>query len=142
MQRQRKIFWGKTVAILATVPILLWAHAFGPDAGYANVPGENGNCTAAGCHVGTGLNAGGGSVAIAFPQGQTYSPGVTQHLTVTIADPATTQKRWGFQATARTSSNSKTMAGSFTSTDLYTTSMCAAVSNLGNFRELQFGQSQ
>jgi len=41
---------------------------------------------------------------------------------VTIADP--TARIWGFQLTARPSSDSKTMAGSFTSTDRFTAVVC------------------
>ncbi len=125
MERQRKLLWTKRAVILsgAVIPVLLWAHEYGPDAGYTNVPSENGNCTAAGCHAGTAnSSANKGSVSVTFPNGLTYTPGVKQHLKVTIADPV--QKAWGFQLTARTSTPS-TMAGAFSPTDVNTLIMCA-----------------
>lgn len=129
MERQRKLFWAKAAVVGGVIPVLLWAHEYGPDAGYSGVPNENGNCTAIGCHVGT-ANSGAnkGSVSITFPNGMNYTPGVKQHLKVTIADPV--QKAWGFQLTARTSTPS-TMAGTFTPTDVNTLVMCAS-SNLFN----------
>ena len=51
MDRQRKIFIGKTVAILAVVPVLIYAHQAGPDPGHAGVPGES-TCNTSGCHTG------------------------------------------------------------------------------------------
>jgi uncharacterized protein (TIGR03437 family) len=44
----------------------------------------------------------------------TYTPGVAQQLSVTIADSATTQKSWGFQLTPRVASAPGTMAGTLT----------------------------
>jgi uncharacterized protein (TIGR03437 family) len=93
------------IAVIASAPILLFAYAEGPDAGVAGVPGEA-SCTA--CHSG---GSGSGNVAVTFPGGLTYTPGVAQHLVVTVTDSA--QRRWGFQMTARQSSNSKVMAGTF-----------------------------
>jgi uncharacterized protein (TIGR03437 family) len=61
-------------------------------------------------------------VKVTFPNGTTYVPGVKQHLAVTIADPA--QRAWGFQLTARLVSNTKTIAGTFTSTDRFTAVVC------------------
>src|SRR3954467_7219393 len=97
MTRRRKIFIGKTLAILSVVPILIYAHATGPDPAKSGAPGES-TCNEAGCHAGTGVNAGGGSVTI-DAGGNTYTPGVTKRIKVTVIDP--TQRRWGFQLTAR-----------------------------------------
>ena len=44
---------------------------------------------------------------------------------MTISDPATTQRAWGFQLTARLASSTSTLAGSFASTDTNTFLMCA-----------------
>ncbi len=126
MERKRKLYIAKVGVLLGTVPLLIWAHDFGPDPGHANVPGELGNCNQAQCHVGTNVNAGGGSVSIAFPGGQAYTPGVKQHLVVTISDSA--QKAWGFQLTARPSNSNTVMAGTFASTDPNTTLLCAPTS--------------
>jgi uncharacterized protein (TIGR03437 family) len=123
MQRERKIFWAKTGVIFCGIPLLVWAYAAGPDAGKAGVPGES-TCNEAGCHVGTPLNGGGGSVSVAFPAGQTYTPGVKQHVVVTISDAR--QRRWGFQLTARLANDAKTQAGTFAPTDQFTQLMCAS----------------
>ena len=83
-------------------------------------------CTNAGCHTGTANNpANKGSVSVTFPNGQTYVPGVKQHLMVTIADPAATQQAWGFQLTARVSGTPSAMAGFFAFTDANTLLMCS-----------------
>ncbi|MBZ5723527.1 MAG: hypothetical protein LAP87_00880 [Acidobacteriia bacterium] len=138
MDRKRKLFLAKAAVVLGAIPLTVWAYEFGPDAGYAGVPGENGTCAAAGCHTGAGVNAGKGGVAVGFRDGLTYTPGVKQHLTVTISDPAATQKRWGFQLTARLASDAKTMAGTFASTDPFTTMLCANAGNIGIFQEAPF----
>jgi uncharacterized protein (TIGR03437 family) len=136
METNGKLYAKVTIAAVA-VPLLVWAYASGPDAGYSGVPSDNGGgtCATAGCHGGT-VNSSSGSVKVTFPGGTTYVPGVKQHLIVTVADPAVTQRRWGFQMTARLASNSSTMAGSFTSTDAFTFSLCAAAGSLQNYVEL------
>src|ERR1035438_7432617 len=130
MERKRKLVAAKAALVLAVVPILLWAYEFGPNPGYVGIPSENGGqtCANVGCHTGTANNpANKGSVTVSFPNGTppTYPPGVTQQLSVTIADPATTQQAYGFQLTARLASNASTMAGSFAYIDNYTLFMCA-----------------
>ena len=125
MKRNQKIVYAKIAAVMSAIPFLVWAHSTGPDAGKAGVPGES-NCTEIRCHVGTALNGGGGSVSVTFPGGQTYTPGVKQHLVVTIADP--TARNWGFQLAARPISNAKTPAGNFASTDGFTAVVCAPAS--------------
>jgi hypothetical protein len=83
---------GKTAAVMSAIPLLIYAYEYGPDAGVAGVPGENGTCSQVGCHTGTGVNAGGGSVSVTFPNNLTYTPGVRQHLVVTINDSR--ERRW------------------------------------------------
>jgi uncharacterized protein (TIGR03437 family) len=140
MKRNKTLYAAKVAVILGALPLLLWAFSAGPDAGKAGVPGES-TCTEAQCHVGTDLNGGGGSVKVTFPGASTYAPGVKQHLVVTINDA--TAKMWGFQLTARPSNDSKTQAGSFTSTDRFTAVVCAP-SSLDIFLEryFDFGQNQ
>jgi uncharacterized protein (TIGR03437 family) len=97
------------------------------------VPGENGgkSCAAGGsCHATSASNFTTGSVTVNFPNGQTYTPGVKQHLSVTIADSASSIRGWGFQLTARSGSPATTMAGTFTSTDANTLLMCSKSTNL------------
>jgi uncharacterized protein (TIGR03437 family) len=76
-------------------------------------PGDKPGVTCTQCHAGTAINAGGGSVRVAFPNGLTYTPGQAQTLTVTVADGAA--NLFGFELSARgdTSPNT-TQAGSFT----------------------------
>src|SRR5436305_8268970 len=112
MERKTKLYAAKAAVIMGAIPVLLWAHSSGPDAGKAGVAGET-TCNQAQCHVGTAVNGGGGSVKVTFPGASTYTPGLKQHLVVTIADP--TARMWGFQLTARPSSDPKTQAGQFTS---------------------------
>src|ERR1700683_4880553 len=115
-----------TAVVMAALPVLLWAYEFGPDPGYAGVPGENGGatCATSGCHLGTANNpANKGSVTVSFPNGAVYTPGVPQTLTVTIADAA--QSAAGFELTARLASAPSTMAGSFAPTDVNTQLMCS-----------------
>ena len=126
MPTKRKLFLAKLAVAGAAIPVLLWAYEYGPDPGYSGVPKEQGTCTAASCHVGTTNDPNNkGSVSVSFPNGQTYVPGVKQHLVVTIADPASTQRAWGFQLTARLASNTATQAGTFTFTDANTLLMCS-----------------
>ena len=73
------------------------------------------------CHSGS---SGSGSVKVTFPNGLTYAPGVSQNLIVTVADPS--QRRWGFQLTARQSSSTSTQAGTFSpGADGFTQTICA-----------------
>jgi uncharacterized protein (TIGR03437 family) len=103
--------------ILLASAALAFGYAEGPDAGLAGVPGE---ATCSACHSG---GSGSGNVTVAFANGLSYSPGVKQHLIVTITDSA--QRRWGFELTARRSSNTKTQAGTFTpGSDGYTQIVC------------------
>src|SRR5262245_2001345 len=126
MDRRRKIFIAKTIAPLAVVPVLIWAHAAGPDPGKTGAPGES-TCAELACHVGTPLNGGGGSIRI-DAGGTTYSLGVKQRITVTINDP--TQRRWGFQLTARLAGNIAMRAGTLAAIDANTQVICAATSLL------------
>ena len=119
----------KVCSIAAMLPLLVYAYEYGPDAGVAGVPGEAGTCNQSGCHTGTGVNGGGGSVTVTFPNGMTYTPGATQHLVVTITDAI--MKRWGFELTARTQTDTTQMAGSFSPTDQYTQLMCDPQADLG-----------
>lgn len=133
MERNRKLFLGKVIAVMTGVPLLIWAYEYGPNPGYVQVPGENGglSCAAGGsCHATSASSFKTGSVTVNFPNGQTYTAGVKQHLSVTIADTSPALKGWGFQLTARSGSPATTMAGTFTSTDANTLLMCSKSSNL------------
>jgi uncharacterized protein (TIGR03437 family) len=139
MNRKRKLVIAKIAVVMGTIPLLVWAYGAGPSVGKAGVPGES-TCMEAGCHLGTGLNTGGGSVRVTFPGGMTYTPGLKQHLVVTIADA--TARAWGFQLTARLSTNPRGMAGSFTSTDRFTAVVCGATPTDPGEIFLDFGPNQ
>lgn len=141
MRAKRKLFWVKSAVILGAIPLVIWAYEYGPNPGYSGVPGENGGATCTACHVGITNNpANKGSVTVNFPNGLTYTPGVTQHLTVTISDPAPTQIAWGFQLTARPASTPSSMAGSFASDDGNTLLMCSQP-NLFIFQRVNYNPS-
>lgn len=109
--------------LIFLLPASLWASAAAADPGHAGVPGES---TCMECHGGA---SGSGGVSVTFPNGLAYAPGVLQHLVVTVADP--TQKRWGFQLTARTDANPPAQAGSFTpGADGYTQLACQSANLL------------
>ena len=97
-------------SIISVAPI--WAHLPGADPRLTGAPGDS---TCIGCHGGgTPLNGGPGSVSIATTS--TYTPGVKQRITVTVADSA--QRRFGFELTARLSSNLiNGQAGTLTAVD-------------------------
>ncbi len=141
MERKRKLYIAKAAVVVVAIPLLLWAHDYGPDVGHAGVPNENGTCSQSQCHVGIPVNSGGGSTTINFPNGKSYVPGVTQHLTVTISDSA--QHAWGFQLAARTSASTSTQAGAFSSSDINTLVMCATTNaDINSEVQLNFGASQ
>src|SRR6266853_1584488 len=71
-------------------------------------------CTNVGCHSGTATA--GGSAVVIFP-GTTYTPGVTQHLSVKVTDPTSTNTAFGYILTARLASGVSSQAGTFTATD-------------------------
>ena len=140
MKSKRTLYAAKVAVILGAIPILLWAYEYGPNPGYSGVPNELATCNNAQCHLGTTNDpANKGSVSVAFPGGQTYVPGVKQHLVVTIADPA--QRAWGFQLTARLASNTATLAGTFASTDANTLLMCST-SDLNAFQALPYSPAK
>jgi len=112
-------------AFFAAIPIHLYADAEGPPPGFSGVPGEFGTC--ARCHGGS---LGSGSVQVTFPNGLTYAPGVSQNLVVTVADSS--QKRWGFQLTARQANSTNTQAGTFSpGADGFTQTVCATSVTIG-----------
>ena len=108
------------VLFLAAAPAALWASQSGADPRLTDAPGD-GNCT--NCHKGTSMNASGGSVKIVLPGDAKYTPGVKQHISVQVAD--STQRRWGFELTARLdSSPSSGQAGTLAATDSQTQVLC------------------
>jgi uncharacterized protein (TIGR03437 family) len=95
-----------TLLILLT-PAFLAAHSTMPVVPKTNGFGES-TCTS--CHLGTALNASGGSVIARIPQ--FYTPGATYVIDVTVTDTTGGRGRWGFELAARFTDGSQ--AGSFT----------------------------
>jgi uncharacterized protein (TIGR03437 family) len=131
MTRQKRIIVNTSLIVLAIAPIVLYAYEYGPDPGYSAAPGDNPTgCIdpSLGCHLGT-PNSGTGSVKIVASGGTSYVPGQTQTITVTIADA--TEKKYGFQLSARVDSAPKTTAAGLLTpgTDGYTQTLCADSSN-------------
>jgi uncharacterized protein (TIGR03437 family) len=133
MDRNKKILAGKFAAILS-VPLILWAHAAGPDAHHTAVPGTGEtSCNAVGCHVGTALNGGGGNVTLTSSAGTNYTPGQKQTLTVKVTDSAA--RRYGFQITARLASDHTKQAGTFTpGANQFVLCAATSINDLGNTR--------
>lgn len=117
MQTGRSVRLGKVACAATVVPVLIWAYAGGPPAGYTGAPGEP-TCTA--CHVGA-VNPAGGRVEILFPDTSSgYTPGAKLRVQVRITDSSA--QGYGFQLTARLSNGSR--AGSFSSLDASTAVLC------------------
>jgi len=120
MQRSTRIVLAKSAVVLSVIPILIYAYSGGPPPRKTGAPGD-GLCTD--CHRGLAANAGGGRVEVSFPSGLTYTPGVTQQWTVTVADAAA--RRYGFQLTVRPASNEANgQAGDLNPVDGSTQALC------------------
>lgn len=121
MNTQRRFITASALGASALLPMILYAHSYGPPPRVTGAPGDSAKaCTQ--CHTGT-LNTGGGKVEILLPGGPAYTPGVKQHITVRITDDA--QKRWGFEFSARLNSDlSNGQAGDLASTDSLTQVFC------------------
>ena len=89
-----------TLTLVAAGIPAAFGFSSGPQIRRTGAPGDT-LCTA--CHGGTPVNGGPGSVKIILPGGTFYTPGVKQHIKVTVSDPD--QARWGFELTARLNSN-------------------------------------
>jgi len=100
----------------------LLAYSSGAPPRCSGAPGDNpGSCTF--CHRGLALNGGQGSVKIVLQGGNSYTPGVTQHIMVQVSDPQ--QRRWGFQMSARLKSDlANGQAGDFKPSDGFTQVIC------------------
>ena len=101
-------------AAIAAVPITLFAFSTGPPIKRTGALVDDGGRTCTVCHTSFPLNDGtGGSVAIiASP----YQAGVKQTITVRVNHP--TAIRFGFQLTARLTSDETKEAGTFAESDL------------------------
>ncbi len=103
----------RIVAGTVVMGVAVWSFPTGPPARRTGAPAPNGateaTCRASNCHTGTTVA---NSPQITLTGGDTYTPGQTLNLTLTIADPAGV--RFGFQASARLASDETRPAGSWT----------------------------
>src|SRR5579883_2023105 len=97
------------LVIVFLIPLIVWSSSRNPPLARTGAPGES---TCACCHGG---GPGGGRVAITSSTGTTYTPRVTQHLTVTITDANAAD--WGYEMTAVQAAATSTGAGTFVATD-------------------------
>ncbi len=97
------------IAIVFLIPLIVWSSSRNPPLSRTGAPGES---TCASCHGG---GIGGGRVTIASASGNTYTPGVTQHLNVTVSDA--NAAAWGYEMTAVQATSTSTGAGAFVATD-------------------------
>jgi hypothetical protein len=84
------------IGLILAASAMIYAFSSGPDRGYTGAPGDIGTCVD--CHdTFEHVNVGPGSVRInGVPE--TYQPGQSYTLSITIQDPS--RQRWGFQMTA------------------------------------------
>jgi len=112
MDRSKKVYAAKCAVILSAIPALILAHSGGPDPRKTGAPGDS-TCAESSCHIGTAVNGGGGKIEVSFDSGTTYTPGTKVRVTVKVTDSAA--RIYGFQASARPSSNTRSaQAGTFT----------------------------
>ncbi len=132
--KKHKVRFLKFGIVAAVVPILLYGYPFGPDPRRTGAPGDAGTCLGSGCHTGTQLNSGGGSVKITAEDGSaltTYAPGLKQRIKVQLTDAA--KGKFGFEFTARLASNlSNGQAGDFSTVDAFTQTICEDGSSKNN----------
>lgn len=101
MKRLPLLFTGTLVATLLFAPAMALTFSGGAPAGRTGAPGDFGTCNASGCHAGTAVNGGGGSVSI--DGAGEYVPGQPYNFTVTVADGSASI--YGFQVTVLNASN-------------------------------------
>lgn len=103
-------FLGLKFLGLIMISSVAWGFSQVPPVRRSNVPVDDNsaNCTA--CHRGTDLN-GDARGSVTIEMSDTYQPGVAQTIRVRVRHPEAV--RWGFQMTARLSSDLTKKAGTF-----------------------------
>lgn len=99
------------LAVLAAAPTAALAFSNGPVPERTGAPADGG-VTCAACHRGADVNDGRGRLMILV---RDYRPGVRQRVRVILEHPDA--QRWGFQITARLTSNPTQQAGTFAVTE-------------------------
>jgi uncharacterized protein (TIGR03437 family) len=97
--------------IAAALPASVRAHSGGADPGHTAGPTDAADgCAKATCHVGSGNPTRGSGVEVVLPT-QTFTPGATVRLTVRVTGLET--RGYGFQISARLTSDERLQAGDF-----------------------------
>src|SRR5271170_6379783 len=93
-------------SVFAVLPILLFGYQTGAPPRVTGAPGDSAAAPPTGtclnCHSGPQVS-GSSAIALNFPGGLTYTPGVAQRITLTVNDPGAAA--YGFELTARLSTN-------------------------------------
>src|ERR1035441_586517 len=124
MSGMRNISLIRIALMLTALPLAVQAYEYGPNPRYTGAPGDNKTaCVSSGCHQGV-VNSGGGNVKIIVPNGGNYTP--SQPMTISVQITDSTKVKFGFEMTARLSSNtSNGQAGDFTTgSDGFTQVIC------------------
>jgi uncharacterized protein (TIGR03437 family) len=109
-----RIFAITILSGFASLPLALRGNSSGAEPGLTGAPGDR---TCAACHTGTDVNAGGGTIKI-VSETATYTPGAKQRIQVQLSDSS--QRRWGFELSARVAGAPATQAGTLASVDANT----------------------
>ena len=123
MNAPRKLLKALCAATFALAPIILIAYPEGPDPAVSGAPGDE-TCAKSQCHVGANNPTQGSGVELIFANGASYSPGVTQRLTVRITTPQVGSQTNGFQLSVRPSSDTSQQAGELVPIDSLTQVIC------------------
>jgi uncharacterized protein (TIGR03437 family) len=105
------------LSLFAGIPAILLAFIATPLVRRAGVPSDDNGATCTACHQASASLPGSVSLNIT-----NYTPGQTQLVHVTIADPQAA--RWGFQMTARPLNDTTQEAGTFAPVDTLVTVRC------------------
>jgi uncharacterized protein (TIGR03437 family) len=123
MKGSRKLLGGVCAAAFVLSPLVLIAYPEGPDPAVSGAPGdEPQGCAKSQCHTGPSNPTSGSGVELVFSDGATYTPGVTQRLTVRITSPQSAIN--GFQLSVRPSSDPNQQAGDLNPIDGRTLVLC------------------
>lgn len=113
----KRVFTLTAVLAFLLISFKSYTYRTGPGGGYSNAPDEA-NCTTSGCHTGTALNGGSGSLddltLTMDPDHMGYMPDSTYTLTLSYKQSGV--ERWGFNMTALAASDDAP-AGTFAKTD-------------------------
>ncbi len=99
---KRSLLAAAVLVVVVALPNTAFTNSSGAPAGRTGAPPEGGQtCNTSGCHAGSGVNSGGGSITISGPT--SYSPSQVVNLSITVAQDGA--QRIGFQVSVVDASN-------------------------------------